>query len=113
MENQPKTFRSLLENANDYLETSVELLKLRAIDRSSDISSSIVSRLTILIIIFFAVFILNIGLAFWIGELLGKIYLGFFIVAGFYVLVALILHLFRDSWLKGPLSSMIIKKMLN
>ena len=113
MENQPNTLGSLLENANDYLETNVELIKLRAIDRTSDISSSFVSKMTILVFILHGVFILNMGLAFWIGELLGKIYLGFFIVAGFYTLIALILHLFRDSWLKEPLNSMIIKKLLN
>jgi len=58
-------------------------------------------------------FILNIGLAIWIGELLGQMYLGFFVVGGFYALIAIILHLFRNSWLKKPVSSMIIKKMLN
>ena len=113
MENQPNTFGSLFENASDYLETRVELLKLQAIDKSSDITSSIVSRITILIIIIFAMFILNIGLAIWIGELLGQMYLGFFVVGGFYALIAIILHLFRNSWLKKPVSSMIIKKMLN
>jgi hypothetical protein len=112
-EDQPNTLRTLLDNASDYLETRVELLKLQAIDKSSDITSSIVSRITIFIILIFAVFILNMGLAMWIGELLGKTYLGFFVVAGFYGLLALLLHLFRRSWLKEPVSTMIIKKMLN
>ncbi len=113
MENQPTTFGSLFENAGDYLETRLDLLKLQAVNKSSDVTSSIVSRIIILLIISFAMIILNIGLALWAGELLGKVYLGFFIVAGFYALIALVLHLFRHSWLKEPVSSMIIKKMLN
>ncbi len=113
MENQPHTFGSVLENAGDYLETRLDLLKLQAISKSSDVTSSVVSRMVIFLMISFAVFILNMGIALWVGELLGKVYLGFFVVAGFYMLVGLILHLFRHTWIKEPVSSMIIKKMLN
>jgi len=113
MENQPQTIESLFENAGSYLETRIDLLKLRALNKSSDAASSIVSRLTILVLAIFAMFILNVGLALWIGELLGKDYLGFFAVAGFYILLAVLIHFFKDSWIKEPVSRMIIKKMLN
>lgn len=113
MENQPNTFGSLFENAGDYLETRLDLLKLQAINKSSDVTSSIVSRIAVLLFISFAMFLINIGLALWIGDLLGKHYLGFIVVAVFYALIALILHLFRHSLIKEPVSSMIIKKMLN
>jgi len=113
MENQPNTFGSVLENAGDYLETRLDLLKLQAVNKSSDVTSSVVSRMIILLMVSFAIFILNMGLALWVGELLGKVYLGFFVIAGFYMLVGLILHFFRNSLLKEPVSTMIIKKMLN
>ncbi len=113
MENQPNTFGSVLENAGDYLETRLDLLKLQAVNKSSDVTSSVVSRMIILLMVSFAIFILNMGLALWVGELLGKVYLGFFVIAGFYMLIGLILHFFRNSLLKEPVSTMIIKKMLN
>jgi len=113
MENQPNTFGSVLENAGDYLETRLDLLKLQAVNKSSDVTSSVVSRMIILLMVSFAIFILNMGLALWVGELLGKVYLGFFVIAAFYMLVGLILHFFRNSLLKEPVSTMIIKKMLN
>lgn len=113
MENQPNTFGSVLENAGDYLETRLDLLKLQAVNKSSDVTSSVVSRMIILLLVSFALFILNMGLALWVGELLGKVYLGFFVVAGFYMLVGLLLHFFRRILLKEPVSSLIIKKMLN
>lgn len=113
MENQPNTFGTLFETARVYLETRLDLFKLQAIDKSSDAVSSIVSRLATLILILFAVSLLNIGLAIWAGELLGKTYLGFFAVGGFYILLGVLIHLFKDAWIKGPVSSMIIKKMLN
>lgn len=113
MENKPGTFGSIFENAGDYLETRLELLKLQAVNKSSDVTSSVVSRIPIFAIITFAVFLLNIGIALFIGELLEKLYLGFLIVAGFYCLVALLLHVFRKAWIKDPISTILIKKMLN
>jgi len=113
MDTKPNSLKSLFEDAGDYLETRLDLLKLQAIDKSSDITSSIVSGITIFLLIIFAVIILNIGLAIWIGTLLGEIYLGFFTVGGFYALLAILLFIFRHSWLKEPVSSMMIKKMLN
>lgn len=113
MEKQPGTFGSLITDAGDYMETRLELLKLQAISKSSDVTSSIVSRVAILLITSFALILLHVGLAIWLGELLGKVYLGFFVIGGFYFLVALLLHLFRKDWIKEPVSSLIIKKMLN
>ena len=51
-------------------------------------------------------------LALWIGELVGKLYFGFFIVAAFYVLVALLLH-YLPGLIKSPVNDAIILKMLN
>jgi len=113
MENQQASIGSLIESAGDYLETRMDLLKLQAVNRSSDVASSIVSGATIALSILFAITVLNIGLSLWVGELLGTTYLGFFVVTGFYIVLALLLYIFRHAWLKGPVSNKIIKKMLN
>ena len=113
MENHPNSFAALFEKAGNHLETRIDLLKLQAINKSSEVTSSILSVVVILVICFFGITILNIGLALWIGELMGKTYLGFFILGGFYVVIGIVVHLFRHSWLKEPVTSMFIKKMLN
>lgn len=113
MEDQPNAIGSLFETAGDYLETRVDLLKLKTVDKSSDVISSVVSNIVIMLIISFGVFILNIGISIWLGTVLGEIWYGFFIVGGFYVLLAVILFIFRNKWLKGPVNDLIVKKMLN
>ena len=112
MENQPTSFATLFENAGNYIETRIDLLKLQAVDKSSDVTSSLIASIATLLVVSFALFLFNIGLALWIGDLLGKTYLGFLIVAGFYVLVALLLHFFRNPWIKDPVTTILIKKML-
>jgi hypothetical protein len=113
MERDSNTIESIFEKTGDYLETKIDLLKLKAVSKSSDITSSFVSRLVIICVFAFVFFILNIGIALWLGNLTGKLYYGFFILAGFYLIVGILLYLFRNRWLKEPVGNMIIKKLLN
>ena len=76
---------SLFERAEDYSRTTVELLKLQAIDKTADVVSSLISRMAVFITVALSVLIVNIGLALWIGELLGNAFYGFFIIGGFLV----------------------------
>lgn len=112
MEEQPTLIESLLERVEAYTKSNVDLLKLKAIDKSADVYSSLVSKLVLIIVIIIAITLVNIGLSMWIGGLIGKPYLGFFIVAAFYVLVAIIVHFGRESLIKTPVSNSFIEKML-
>jgi hypothetical protein len=113
MEKQQNPIGFLFEKAEDYLETRMDLYRLRAIDKSSDVVSSIAARLVIALFIASFFLMLNIGLALLIGRAIGEIYYGFFIVAGFYLVVIAILYSLRDKWLKAPISNLIIKSILN
>ncbi|HTB53490.1 MAG TPA: hypothetical protein VK718_12025 [Ferruginibacter sp.] len=113
MENPKSDIESLFEKSADYIETRIDLLKLHAVDKIADIVSSLVCMLLIAIVVSMVFFILNIGIALWIGHLLGKTYYGFFIVAGFYSICSLILYLFRNKVLKTGISNLIIKKLLH
>jgi hypothetical protein len=103
---------TLFERAEDYGKTTLNLLKLNAIDKSADVISSLVSRLAVLITVVFSVLIVSIGLSLWIGKWLGDAFYGFFIIGGFYALLAILLQVFRHQWLKYPVSNSIIKQML-
>jgi phosphoglycerol transferase MdoB-like AlkP superfamily enzyme len=105
-------FATLLERAENYSKTTIELFKLNTIDKSADVVSSLISRLAIFIIVALSVIIISIGLALWIGKLLGDSFYGFFVIGGFYALLAFILHIFRHQWIKYPISNSIIKQLL-
>ena len=113
MEEQPGNIQLLIDRAGDYLETRLELLKLKATQKSSDVVSSIASTVIMVSIMIMFFIILNIGLALLIGELLGKSYYGFFALAGFYLLAGLIFSAFKNKWVKEPVTNSIIKKVYN
>jgi len=103
---------TLFERAEDYGKTTLKLLKLNAIDKSADVASSLVSRLAVIITVVFSVLIISIGAALWLGKLLGETFYGFYIIGGFYAILAILLQVFRDQWIKYPVSNSIIKQML-
>jgi hypothetical protein len=112
MENNSSTIEMLLKRAEDYTRTTVELMKLQAVDKSADVVSSLLSRMIVSIVFVLFAFLVNIGLSFWVGELLGKIYFGFLVVSAFYLLIAFILYIVRDKVLKTPIRNFIIIRML-
>jgi len=112
MNEQSDLINSLIEKGEQYGKTTLELLKLKTLDKSADVASNIVSWLIVVIFAVLFFLILNIGIALWIGELLGKSYYGFFVVAGFYALLALIFGIFRKQLIKNPVNNSIIDQVL-
>ena len=103
---------TLFERAEDYGKTTLNLLKLNAIDKSADVASSLVSRLVVIMTVVFSVLIISIGAALWLGKLLGEAFYGFYIIGSFYAIFAILLQVFRDQWIKYPVSNSIIKQMI-
>ncbi len=104
---------SIMEKVEDYGKTRIDLIKFQALDQTSDVISTMASKMAIIFIVLVFIFVLNIGIALWLGELLGKYYYGFFIVAGFYALCGIIVYIFRNKWVKANVKNMIIGQWLN
>lgn len=104
------SIESLFEKAQDYSTTSLGLLKLNAISKTSDVASTLITQLIIFMVVGLSVMIISIGVALWISEQLGHGSFGFFIVGAFYLLCGILLFLLRQHWLKSPIHNAIIEK---
>jgi len=102
----------LLSDAGDFIETRTTLWKYKGIESLADVSGELVAGLAMIVFVSFVIIIFSIGFALLIGDWLGKSYYGFFIMGGFYAVVALILFAGRRRWLKDPFSNMLIRKIL-
>ncbi|HBZ68011.1 MAG TPA: hypothetical protein DEO70_14345 [Bacteroidales bacterium] len=112
MENNIKLIESILDRLVDYGNTSIELIKLRAIDKTTEIFSSVANNSLIYGLIISCMLFLNLGLALWLGELLGRLYYGFFIVAGIYILIVVIVRFIIYKWLKKKINDYFIAQIL-
>ena len=112
METPAHAFEGLFEKIETYGTSSYEIAKLRSLETSTLVASSVVSRLAVIIVFSLFILFVNIGIAFYLGDLLGKYYFGFLIVSGFYLITGIVLHFFLYKWIKKPLSDFIIMQVL-
>lgn len=112
MDHKTTSIELLIEKFETYAKTTIELTKLTTIAKSADVLSSFLSRIVVSIAVVAFVLFFSFGASFMIGEQLGNVYWGFFIVALFYLLLSLFLYLYRTPWIKTPISDKIITKIL-
>lgn len=110
---EKSNFEALLERAEDFTRTNIELIKLKAVDKISDNTSAAVVK--IVAIFFFILFfiMISVGLSLWLGEVMGKAWYGFMTVAGFYGILFAVLFFAKHSWLRRIIGNSIIKSMLS
>lgn len=110
METNASLIEPLLGRIQEYGKTSFELLKLQSLEKTVDVASTFLSRsLTVIFISLFAL-TLNIGVALWLGDLLGKNYYGFLAVAALYGIIGVILFFIHPS-ICGRISNSIIAQL--
>lgn len=102
----------LLERVENYGITTAELVKLSVIDKLSDIISSLALKVVTYLLLVMFILIINLGIALWLGDLLGKSYFGFFAVALFYAILAFFVSVYGNNLIKMPVSNMLITKLL-
>lgn len=112
MEDHTKNIELLIEKATEYLKISYELIKLKTIDKTSDVVSSLTHRFVFFVLIASFMLFLNLGLSFWLGKILGNTFYGFFIIAAFYFIAGIIFHFFMHKWIKKIINNYIIKQVL-
>lgn len=113
MEEKATIWESLVDKAETYAKTNVELAKLKATDKVSDVVSVIVLKLVYVFLALLIILMLNFGLALYIGDAMGESYAGFFIVALFYVIVGALVYAFRRNWISNPVKDAVITHILD
>jgi hypothetical protein len=102
----------LTDNVKQYLLLNIAIFKLESTKQASTIGASIVSALVVGMAAFLVVFTVGIGLGFYFSALLGDTYSGFAIMAGFYLIVAIVIYVGRKKIIEKPIRNKIIEKIL-
>jgi hypothetical protein len=106
------SIKSLIDKSKDYLDTKIELTKLKTIDKSADVLSTVVVMVSMLFISVLLILFISLGLALLLGKMLGAYHYGFFVVAAFYAIILLVIYVKREKWIKTPIANELINKML-
>jgi hypothetical protein len=101
----------LTDSLKSYITTNLELIKYQAIERATVVIADLVSNLLVGMLLLFFVFFLSLWASFYLSALMGDHYSGIAIVAGFYLLVGLILYLVRKKLVIKPLRNKIVRNI--
>lgn len=106
-------FGKLIERVEKFAQSTAELQKLKAIDKSADVLSNLAANFILILCLSFFYVILNIGIAIYLGQLVDSLYLGFFMLAGFHALLGLIIYFLRNKWIKISVKNKIISNWIS
>lgn len=112
METISQEAETILTDAAEYIETKTKLWKLKTVEKIAEIYGVIVSKLIFFCVMAVFALLLTVGLALWLGELLGKTYYGFFIMGGVFLIAGLILSGASKGGIEIPSSNNLVKHLL-
>ena len=112
MNSKDSIVHPLIESLEQFSKTTMELIKLKAIEKAADTSSTITSRILLLAVAVFFTLMVTVGVALWLGDLLGKSYYGFFIMGLFYAIAGIVLIILHPK-IKSRVADSIVKHTLN
>ena len=113
MQNDPTAVEELFYKLKDYAETTVDLFKLKAINKVSGFTSTLIVSIIIIVLLFLILICLSVGFALLIGSCLGHAYWGFFIMGVLYIIIGLALFAGRKKLLKTPIANKFIKELID
>lgn len=112
MQNHLEKIEELIEQLKLYSVTTIKVIKLETVERSSALLSNLISRVIIGVIATLFAFFLSLGICFYLSELFNNSYMGFGLVAGFYLLLGIVLIIGRKKLLIKPIRERMIQEML-
>jgi cytochrome c biogenesis protein CcdA len=111
MKEDPTLIDTLIERVKEFTLSYLELTKLKAINRLSQVFSETIPDALIVVLGLTFFLFLNLSAAFVIGDAIGQIWLGFLVVSGFYLLLSLVLHFVMRGWLRRTAGNYLVRKI--
>lgn len=102
----------LIEKLKRHLELRGEYFKLDAVEKTIKLLTALVSAAILLVLFFTVLFYLGFALASWLSSSIG-VAGGYCAVAGLYLLLFLLVVIFRKAWIERPIFNFISRLFLN
>src|SRR5689334_21268521 len=97
----------LTEHVREYVNTKIELAKLQVAEKTSLVIGNIIAGIVVGVLILFFIVFGSIAGAWALSQWIGKPYAGFLIVAGFYLLLGIVIWVARGRLIRFPVMNAI------
>lgn len=103
----------MIELLKTYIDNRVELFKLSLVSVTANLAAKLISSFIVLLFSLMIVLLLSIGFSFWLGEVLGSVAVGFFIISGIYALIFLTYIAFGKTKIEIILKDKVVQASLD
>lgn len=111
MSEEFKKAGSLVDQLKEYVNTRVSQAKLSIAEKTSKVVSLLIAVLVIALVFFLFFVLVSVAAAIAIGQWLNNMWLGFLIVAGLCLLLALVLWLAKERLIRIPVLNILIEAL--
>ncbi|WP_202912328.1 hypothetical protein [Sphingobacterium olei] len=111
MEEQKFSFSGSFQKIREYVDTRIDLVRLKVIAKSSRIIGALVVDVSKLILLLIIIFFFSLALGFYLGELLGSYSFGFLATGGIFLVLLLLIKLFEPK-LEAKVMEITIRKVM-
>lgn len=106
---EPSNIEQIGELVREWAENRIEATKLRFKSINIKVLASFAKLLLPGLCLFLMLLFASIGIVWVLNESFNSYYIGYFIVAVFYLLLGILIYIFREEWIVRPLSNILIK----
>ena len=111
VDNIKSTTENLTEHVTGYIETYIKLAGINATQQATGVATISLTGLLLSFFCLCVVIFSGIGMAVWVGELLENPKVGYFMVAGFFILCAGLFLVLRKKFIFPMVRDHIIRKV--
>jgi hypothetical protein len=101
----------IIGHVSEYLDTALKLTVVNATQQATVVASVSLMAILIGFLFMLVLFFGSLGVSLWLGELVNNSKVGFFIVCGIYLLVAVLMLVLRKKTLFPFVQNLIIQKV--
>ena len=102
---------TLKDNVQEFVDTKINIIKLKAISKGAPMISNIIVGVAMAFLGIFILMFLSFSAAYGISSATEKPFLGFLIVAGFYILLAVLVVVLRNKLLTAPIMQSLLNSL--
>ena len=108
-----KRVEEMAQHVKDYVNTRIAQVKLSVAEKVSKLIAVLIAGMFVVVVLFLFVVFGSIAAAYAIGIWLGKMWLGFLIVAVFYLLIGILTWWAKERLLRIPIMNAIIRQLFH
>jgi uncharacterized membrane protein YqjE len=92
-----ESIAELTDQVKNYVQLRIDLFKLNLTEKLATLTTTLLISIIFFIVFLFFTLFLSLAFIFWFKDYVGAAWAGSLIVAGFYILVGIVVFLLRDK----------------